>query len=184
MIGRIRSLLKHRNPEYVAFDINEAIREVLVLTETALRTRAVAVHTMLPAEPALALGDRVQLQQVIINLIMNGADAMSAVTDRPRILGIESKAGNAGGIQVTISDSGTGIDEAIRSRIFDPLFTTKPTGMGMGLSICRSIIEAHGGRLRAAPGTGNGTDFEFTIPAADRPTNSAPADYRRHQSAG
>jgi signal transduction histidine kinase len=186
VIERIRSLLKHRNPEYVAFDINEAIREVLVLTASALRTRAVAVHTTLPARPALALGDRVQLQQVIINLIMNGADAMSAVTDRPRILRIESNVGEEGGIQVTISDSGTGIEEAIRSRIFDPLFTTKPAGMGMGLSICRSIIEAHGGRLRASPGTGHGTDFQFTIPAADRPTSSAPAreDYPRHQSAG
>jgi C4-dicarboxylate-specific signal transduction histidine kinase len=175
VIERIRSLLKHRNPEYVAFDINEAIQEVLVLTASALRTRAVAVHTLLPAEPALALGDRVQLQQVIINLIMNAADAMGSVTDRPRILRIEAEAGDEGGIQVTIGDSGTGIDAAIRNRIFDPLFTTKPTGMGMGLSICRSIIEAHDGRLWASPGTGHGTDFRFTIPGADRPAKAASA---------
>ena len=125
-----------------------------------------AVQTMLPADLPLALGDRVQLQQVIMNLIMNGADAMSSVTDRPRVLRIGSKVDDEGSIQVTIRDSGTGIDEAIRNRIFDPLFTTKPTGMGMGLSICRSIVEAHGGRLWASPSTPHGTDFQFTIPIA------------------
>ena len=104
-----------------------------------------AVETMLPADLPLALGDRVQLQQVIMNLTMNGADAMNSVTDRPRVLRIGSKVTEDGSIQVTIKDSGTGIEEAIRHRIFDPLFTTKATGMGMGLSICRSIIEAHEG---------------------------------------
>ncbi len=153
VIARIRALLKHRKPEYIALDINEAIREVLALTASALRSRSVAVQTTLPAELPPALGDRVQLQQVIMNLIMNGADAMSFVTDRPRVLRIGSKVDGEGSIQVTIKDSGTGIEEAIRHRIFDPLFTTKPTGMGMGLSICRSIIEAHGGRLWASPST-------------------------------
>ena len=103
-----------------------------------------------------------------MNLAMNGADAMSSVTDRPRALWVESKVGGDGSIQVTIKDSGTGVEEAIRHRIFDPLFTTKPTGMGMGLSICRSIIEAHGGRLWAAPSAPHGTDFHFTIPSAAR----------------
>ena len=169
VIARIRELLKHRKPEYVALDINEAIRDVLALTGSALRSRSVAVQTMLPADLPLALGDRVQLQQVIMNLAMNGADAMSSVTDRPRVLRVESKVNDEGSIQVTIRDSGTGIEEAIRHRIFDPLFTTKPTGMGMGLSICRSIIEAHGGRLWASPGTPHGTDFQFTIPGSNRP---------------
>ncbi len=173
VITRIRALLKHRKPEYIELDVNEAIREVLALAASPLRNRAVAVQTMLPADLPLASGDRVQLQQVIMNLIMNGADAMGSVTDRPRVLQIGSKVDGEGSIQVTIKDSGTGIEEAIRNRIFDPLFTTKPTGMGMGLSICRSIIEAHGGRLWASPSTPHGTDFQFTIPSADRPMKSA-----------
>ncbi len=151
VIARIQALLKHRKPEYVEIDINEAIGEVLALAVGSLRSRSVAVQTILPADLPLALGDRVQLQQVIMNLIMNGADAMGSVTDRPRVLQIGSKVDGEDSIQVTIRDSGTGIEEAIRNRIFDPLFTTKPTGMGMGLSICRSIIEAHGGQLWASP---------------------------------
>ena len=173
VVTRIRDLLKHHKPEYVALDINEAIGEVLSLTGSAFRSRSVAVETMLPADLPLALGDRVQLQQVIMNLTVNGADAMNSVTDRPRVLRIASKVTEDGSIQVTIKDSGIGIEEAIRHRIFDPLFTTKATGMGMGLSICRSIIEAHEGRLWASPSTPYGTDFQFTIPSADRPKKSA-----------
>jgi signal transduction histidine kinase len=166
VIGRIRSLLKHRKPEHVELDINDAIREVLELTVGALRSRDVAIQTQLPAALPQALGDRVQLQQVIMNLIMNGADALSAVADRPRILRIGSQINGAGSVLVSVQDSGTGIDEAIRDRIFEPLFTTKSTGMGMGLSICRSIVEAHGGRLWVTPATPHGTDVRFTIPTA------------------
>ena len=166
VIARIRELLKHRKPSYVALDTNDAIREVLALTGSALRGRSVAVQTALPADLPLALGDRVQLQQVIMNLVMNGADAMSTVTERPRVLRIKSQVDGESSIQVTVRNSGIGIQEAIRHRIFDPLFTTKPTGMGMGLSICRSIIKSHGGRLWASPGTTHGTDFQFTIPTA------------------
>jgi PAS domain S-box-containing protein len=166
VIARVRALLKHRKPNYVALDTNDAIREVLALTGSALRSRSVAVQTTLPADLPPALGDRVQLQQVVMNLIMNGADAMSSVTEQPRVLQIETQVGGKGSIQVTIKDSGAGIQEAIRDRIFDPLFTTKPTGMGMGLSICRSIVESHGGKLWASPGTAHGTEFQFTIPIA------------------
>ena len=129
-----------------------------------LRSRGVAIQTELPGVLPRALGDRVQLQQVMLNLIMNGADAMGAVTDRPRVLRIGSHINDAGSLLVSVKDSGIGIDEAIRHRIFEPLFTTKSTGMGMGLSICRSIIEAHSGKLWATPATPNGTDFRFTIP--------------------
>src|SRR4029078_3757543 len=94
---------------------------------------------------------------------------MSSVTDRPRLLRVESKVDHEGGIEVTIADSGTGMQEALRHRIFDPLFTTKPAGMGMGLSICRRIIEAHGGQLRASPCTPHGTEFRFTFPGPNRP---------------
>jgi PAS domain S-box-containing protein len=166
VIGRIRSLFKHRTPEYVELDINDAIREVLELTVSALRSRDVVIQTQLSAAVPQALGDRVQLQQVILNLIMNGADAMSAVADRPRTLRVGSQINGDGSVLVSVKDSGTGIDEAIRNRIFEPLFTTKSTGMGMGLSICRSIVEAHGGKLWATPAMPYGTDFRFTIPTA------------------
>jgi two-component system, sensor histidine kinase and response regulator len=170
---RIRHLIKHRKSEYATLDVNEAIRDVLALTGSALRSRSVAVQTMLLADLPLALGDRVQLQQVIMNLVMNGADAMSSVTDRPRVLRVESKVNDEGSIEVMIGDSGTGIEEAIRHRIFDPLFTTKPAGMGMGLSICRRIIEAHGGRLWASPGAPHGAELQFTIPDSKRPSTPA-----------
>ena len=166
---RIRELLKHRKPEYATLDLNEAIGDVLALTGSALRSRSVAVQTTLAADLPLVLGDRVQLQQVIMNLAMNGADAMSSVSDRPRELQVGSKVNDEGSIEVTIRDSGTGIEEAIRHRIFDPLFTTKSAGMGMGLSICRRIIEAHGGRLWASPGMPHGTEFRFTIPGSKQP---------------
>jgi signal transduction histidine kinase len=133
---------------------------------SALRSRGVVIQTQLSASPPQMLGDRVQLQQVIMNLIMNGADAMSAVADRLRILHIGSQVDSAGNVLVSVKDSGSGIDEAIRDIIFKPLFTTKSTGMGMGLSICRSIVEAHGGKLWATTATPYGTDFRFTIPPA------------------
>jgi PAS domain S-box-containing protein len=164
VIGRIRSLFKHSTPEYVELDINDAIREVLELTASTLRSRDVVVQTQLSAAVPRALGDRVQLQQVIMNLIVNGADAMSAVADRPRILRIASRIDGVGSVSVSVTDSGGGIDPAIGDRIFEPLFTTKSTGMGMGLSICRSIVEAHGGKLWATPATPHGTEFRFTMP--------------------
>ena len=136
------------------------------MTQSVLRSRNIAVQTHLPAELPHVLGDRVQLQQVIMNLVMNGADAMGSVTDWPRALCISSQLNELGGVLVSVKDSGTGIDEAIRHRIFEPLFTTKSTGMGMGLSICRSIVEAHGGRLWASAAALHGTDFQFTVPSA------------------
>lgn len=166
VMERIRSFLKHRKPERIDFDINDAIRMVLELTGGALRNRQVAVQTDLPAALPRALGDPVQLQQVIMNLVMNGADAMATVTDRPRVLHIRTQMDGGGSLMVSVQDSGAGIEPAIRDRIFEPLFTTKSTGMGMGLSICRSIVEGHGGKLWAIPATPHGTDFRFTIPTA------------------
>jgi signal transduction histidine kinase len=171
VIGRIRGLLRNDKLEYAELDINGAIREVVALTMNAMQSRSVVVQTALPANVPHVLGDRVQLQQVIMNLIMNGADAMSSVSDRARILQIGSQIDETGEVLVHVKDTGTGIDEGIRSRIFDPLFTTKSTGMGMGLSICRSIIEAHDGRLWASPNSPHGTVFHFTIPgvATEKP---------------
>jgi PAS domain S-box-containing protein len=164
VIERIRSFLKHRRPERIELDINDAIREVLELMGGALRNRQVTIQMDLPAGLPHVLGDRVQLQQVILNLMLNGADAMAAIDDRPRVLRIWSQMDDAGSLMVGVQDSGSGIDATVRDRIFEPLFTTKSTGMGMGLSICRSIVEAHGGKLWATPATPHGTDFRFTMP--------------------
>ena len=173
MIERIRSFLKNRKPERTELDINDAIRVVLELTGGALRNRKVAIQTELAPRLPRALGDQVQLQQVIMNLIINGADAMDAVTDRPRVLRIRTQMDGAGSLMVSVQDSGSGIDADIRDRIFEPLFTTKSTGMGMGLPICRSIVEGHGGKLWAVPATPHGADFRFTIPAAEPSAKNA-----------
>ena len=166
VIGRIRTLLRNRKPDYIATDINEAIREVLALTMNTLRQRNVVVQTSLPGGVPPVLGDRVQLQQVIMNLVINGADAMNAIMDRSRVLRIGSQLDGADNVLVIVGDSGTGIDEDIKNRVFDPLFTTKSTGMGMGLPICRGIVQSHGGRLWAAPAKPHGTEFRFTVPVA------------------
>ncbi|WP_068020906.1 PAS domain-containing sensor histidine kinase [Rhodoplanes sp. Z2-YC6860] len=166
VIGRIRAFLRNRKPDYVATDINEAIREVLALTMNTLRQRNVIVKTSLPSEVPPVLGDRVQLQQVIMNLVINGADAMNSVTDRSRVLRIGSQLDGTDNVLVVVGDTGTGIDEAVKNRVFDPLFTTKSTGMGMGLPICRGIVQSHGGRLWAAPAKAHGTEFCFTLPVA------------------
>jgi PAS domain S-box-containing protein len=166
VIGRIRTLLKNDKPEYIPLDLNGTIREVLALMQSLLQNRGVAVRTNLSTSLPTVLGDRIQLQQVIMNLIMNGADAMSPVTSRPRILHVGSAPDTSGSVLIAIEDSGTGIDATIVDRMFDPLFTTKLNGMGMGLCICRSIIEAHGGRLWASPGSPHGTVLHFTVPAS------------------
>jgi signal transduction histidine kinase len=111
------------------------------------------------------LADRVQLQQVALNLIMNGIEAMGAVTGRPRDLVVTSGRHDAGGVMVSVQDSGVGLDLSHMDKLFNAFFTTKPSGMGMGLAISRSIIEAHGGRLWAAPNDGPGATFQFVLPA-------------------
>ena len=121
------------------------------MTQSALQARGVSVRLDLPPGLPRALGDRVQLQQVLMNLIMNGADAMSLVESRPRILGVSSRVDSSDNILVSIEDSGTGLEPGLSDRIFDPLVTTKQNGMGMGLAICKSIVEGHGGRVWAVP---------------------------------
>jgi PAS domain S-box-containing protein len=161
---RIRALLRNDKPEYLAVDINSVIRDVLTLMNSTLQARNVLVRTRLPADLPQVPGDRIGLQQVIMNLITNATDAMSSITDRPRILRIESQIETPGHLLVAVADVGTGFNPGIADRIFDPLFTTKPNGMGLGLSICRSIIEGHGGRLWASPGSPHGAVFQFTMP--------------------
>jgi PAS domain S-box-containing protein len=164
VITRIRALLRNDKAEYLAVDINSVIRDVVTLTNSTLQGRNVLVRTRLPADLPQVRGDRIGLQQVIMNLITNGTDAMSSITDRSRILRIESQIEASGGVLVAVADAGTGFNPNIADRIFDPLFTTKSNGMGLGLSICRSIIEAHGGRLWASPGSPHGAVFQFTMP--------------------
>jgi PAS domain S-box-containing protein len=177
VIRGLRALATKSGPQITELDIDDAIQDVLALTRSELQRHGVVLHTELFADRGPIFGDRIQLQQVLLNLIMNGVDAMSAVTDRPRILTIKSRSVEPTGVRVAVEDTGAGLDQATADRIFEPFFTTKPKGMGMGLSICRSIIEAHGGRLWAAPNSPEGAKFEFTLPAdATRAVSSSHED--------
>jgi PAS domain S-box-containing protein len=166
VIERIRALLKGQKPTYVRLDVNDAIREVIAVTQSALRARGVSIRTNLLTTLPAALGDRVQLQQVIMNLIMNGADAMTLITDRSPVLQVESRIEAPGTVLVKVDDTGTGLEAGLSDRVFEPLFTTKSHGMGMGLAICKSIVESHGGRIWALPRQPHGTTFQFTVPTA------------------
>ena len=163
VISRIRALLKKDVPDRVELDINDVIQEVAVLVRNEAARNHVQVRLDLTAGLPPVLGDRVLLQQVLINLAMNGIDAMRAVTDRPRNLEIKS-AEHADGVLIRVQDSGIGLDPDLVTRIFEPFFTTKPQGIGIGLSISRSIVESHGGRLWAESGP-KGAIFQFTLPA-------------------
>ena len=167
VIGRIRALLKDQKPTYVALDVNDVIREVIAIIQSALRARGVSIRTDLSATLPAARGDRVQLQQVILNLIMNGVDAMTLVTDRPPMLRLESRIDPSGNVLVAVDDTGAGLETALLDRIFEPLFTTKSHGMGMGLAICKSIVESHGGRIWALPHQPHGATFQFTVPTTE-----------------
>ena len=145
-------------------DIDDVIREVLALTTGELRHHGVLLQTELAASASPVLGDRVQLQQVLLNLIMNGVQAMSGVTERARELMVSSGLTEPGSVLISVEDTGTGLDTAVAERLFEPFFTTKSEGLGMGLSICRSIVEGHHGRLWASPRAPHGAAIRFTIP--------------------
>jgi signal transduction histidine kinase/GAF domain-containing protein len=163
VIRGLRALAAKSEAQLAEFDVNDAIREVLALTRTELQRHGVVLHTDLSADERWIFGDRVQLQQVLLNLIMNGVEAMNAVTERPKVLTITSQTNELEYLRVAVEDTGTGLDPATADRIFDPFFTTKPNGMGMGLSICRSLIETHGGRLWASQRLPHGAIFQFTV---------------------
>jgi C4-dicarboxylate-specific signal transduction histidine kinase len=165
IIKSVRALTRKSTPEMVPLGINDVIREVIVLMGAEFRRRGVRVETSLSSGLVSVVGDRVQLQQVVLNLIMNGIEAMAhPMNGQPR-LQISSTNDESGGVLVAIADSGPGLDLTRADRIFEAFFTTKPEGMGMGLSICRSIIDAHGGRLWASPNLPNGAVFQFALPA-------------------
>src|SRR5947208_7939313 len=168
VIGRIRTLLRKTGTEKELLDMNQAIREVVALAEGEVRRNEVALRTELTGDLPPIWGDRVELEQVVLNLIMNAIEAMSAIGDRPRELVVRTQSGEVDQVCVTVQDSGIGLDPQSMGRIFDAFYTTKSQGMGMGLAISRSIVENHGGQLWAAPNEGPGATFQFTLQACSK----------------
>jgi PAS domain S-box-containing protein len=164
VIRHVRALAKKTDIEKVPLDVNEVVRKVIALVRGELINHQVPLRTEFAPDLPMILGDRVQLQQVIINLVRNGVEAMQSVTDRPRELVIRSGQDETRHVLVSVTDCGVGIAAENADRLFNAFFTTKASGMGMGLSICRSIIEAHGGRLWATANVPHGAAFQFTLP--------------------
>jgi NO-binding membrane sensor protein with MHYT domain len=172
VIGRIRALIQKAPPRKDALEVNEAIVEVIALTRGEVMKNNVAVQTHLAEGLPRIPGDRVQLQQVLLNLIVNAVEAMSGVREGSRGLLIDTGKDASGGVLVAVQDSGPGLNPESFERLFDSFYTTKASGMGMGLSICRSIVEAHGGRIWATPNAGPGITVQFTLPINDQATAS------------
>ena len=166
VIKRLRALFGKKEATTELVDLNEAIREVLTLSLSELQSNRVILRSELVDAIPPVIGDRVQLQQVILNLLRNASDAMSGIEDRPRQLIIKTQQDDDNCVRVIVQDTGVGIDPQDMDRLFDAFFTTKNSGMGMGLSVSHSIIESHHGRLWAAPNDGPGTTFAFSIPRA------------------
>ncbi|MFM0513870.1 PAS domain-containing sensor histidine kinase [Paraburkholderia sp. RL17-373-BIF-A] len=164
VIRQIRAMAQKRDPSQAILDLNAIVRESIELVRRELDGHRVEVDADYACPPPQVCADRVQLQQVIINLVMNGVQAMSGITGRPRELRIRTRRFDARHAQVVIEDSGTGISEENAGRLFNAFFTTKAEGMGMGLSICRSIVEAHGGRIWAESQEGKGAVLQFILP--------------------
>jgi PAS domain S-box-containing protein len=165
VIERIRALIKKVPPRSDRLDINETIRDVIALTRSEVLTNGVSLQTRLVNGLPLVQGDRIQLQQVMLNLIVNAIEATSGANEEARDLLISTEKDASNGVLVAVRDSGPGLDAEGLSRLFDAFYTTKRDGMGMGLSICRSIIEAHGGRIWATANVPRGAAFHFTLPA-------------------
>ena len=164
VIQRVRGLVSKTTDQKVPLDINEVVNEVIALLHRELFSHRIVLRTELVPALGLVLGDRIQLQQVILNLVVNGIEATQPVTDRPRKLTIQTHQEQARQILVTVTDNGIGLATQNADRVFDAFFTTKAGGMGMGLSICRSIVESHGGRLSASRNEGFGATFQFSLP--------------------
>ena len=156
-------MVKKGDTEKALLDINEVIQEVVSLTQSEIQKSGVVLKLNLASGLPRILGDRIQLQQVILNLVMNGIEAMNTVTDRPREMLIRFSEYESDQVLVAVQDSGIGIDAQNLEKIFDTFYTTKSQGMGMGLAISRSIVENHGGRLWAVPNDGPGATFQFTL---------------------
>jgi PAS domain S-box-containing protein len=168
VIDRIRAHVRKVPPRVACFNINDAIAEVIKLARGEVAKNGVAVRMSLADGLPLVQGDRVELQQIVLNLVLNAVEAMGAVDSVPRELSISTQGREGDEILVAVGDTGPGIDPKERERVFESLYTTKPTGMGLGLSICRSIVNARGGRLWAEANQPRGALFQFTLPARDR----------------
>jgi len=169
VIQRLRGLFAHKEPRCEKFDLNDAAREVLALSAAELQRRSMIVASDFAEDLPAVEGDRVQLQQVILNLVLNAADAMSAVDDRPRDLHVATARDERGCARLSVTDAGVGFGPEGAGRLFEAFYTTKAEGLGIGLSISRSIIESHDGRLTAAANEGVGATFSFWLPAKREP---------------
>jgi C4-dicarboxylate-specific signal transduction histidine kinase len=165
VIRHVRTLAKKTSLAKAPLEVNDVVREAIQLMRRELISHQVSLRMNLASALPMILGDRIQLQQVIINLVMNGIEAMQSVTDRPRELVVKSGEDELGQVFISVTDCGVGIAAENVDMLFNPFFTTKSGGMGMGLSICRSIMEAHGGRLWATATVPQGSMFQFTLPA-------------------
>jgi C4-dicarboxylate-specific signal transduction histidine kinase len=167
IVGRMRDQVKKAPARKERFDLNTAINEIIVLARSAIVGNGVSLHTRLADGLFPILGDRVQLQQVVLNLVLNAVEAIGSIQAGARELSITTEQDQTG-VLVAVSDSGPGINPELLDRVFEPFYTTKASGIGMGLSICRSIIEVHGGRLWAEANEPRGTVFQFTLPAGQQ----------------
>jgi signal transduction histidine kinase len=173
VIRSLRTLVTRAGPQRVQLNMDEIVQDVLALTRSELQRRDVRLVIDLSAAGCTVFGDKVQLEQVVLNLIMNGVEAMTQL-EQPKVLSISSRADPSAIVLVRVADTGIGLDAAIMDRLFEPFFTTKDSGMGLGPSICRSVIERHGGRIWAEPNRPRGAVFQFTL----APSNA----FERHGS--
>jgi signal transduction histidine kinase len=164
VIARIRALFNKEQPRQQPLNVNDVIRHVLELSRGAIERERVTVRTELAAPAPWVMADPVQLQQVMVNLVTNALEAMTGAADWPRVLTVRSEVDHGGNLAVTVEDTGSGLDAEQVSHIFESFYTTKPGGIGVGLAISRSIIEAHGGSMWAAPGPSQGAKVGFTLP--------------------
>jgi C4-dicarboxylate-specific signal transduction histidine kinase len=172
VIAHTRALLKKSSEEKTPLDITEVIRDVLILVQSAMARHGIRQHGSLLTDLPPVLGDRVQLQQVVLNLVMNAIEAMAEITDRGRELSVRAQRHQLDdglGVLVSVKDTGPGLAPESLDRVFDAFYTTKAKGLGMGLSISRSIVEAHGGRLWVSVNNGPGLTFQFVLPAPGTP---------------
>lgn len=168
VIGRIRALAMKRLPSKDGVDITEVIREVMTLARGEAERGRAEISTRLQDSLPLVDADRVQVQQVLLNLVVNAVEAMSTSNTAQREIVVEALRGETGDVVVSVRDSGPGFDDALMAKVFDPFYTTKSNGIGMGLAICRSIIEAHDGRLWAEHNAPSGANFQFSLPSRER----------------
>jgi C4-dicarboxylate-specific signal transduction histidine kinase len=165
VLGHIRSLFRKEAPARDRLNMNDVIQELIVFLRGEAMSQRISLRMDLAPDLPRVRGDRVQLQQVVLNLIMNGIEAMRGIANRPREIWIRSCSEDSAGVRIIVEDAGVGLSPEIAEKIFQPFFTTKDQGIGMGLSISRSIVESHAGRLWAAPGASGGATFQFTIPS-------------------